>query len=223
MPQSHSVTHTLSRDQIAGFVPVGVTNASEDVKQLAAAMNLPYFISTRLSSGPSHTTATSAAAPSSQQQQSPPQTDSLELEATVELERVAASASETSPVSPAALSSTSGLPPLVVTASVRSGQQIFAQNRSLVVLGNVNSGAEVLADEDVLVLGALKGRALAGIGGNVSARIICQSFDAELISIAHHFTTCDALEEHKQRDLRMHKPTVVQLQDDQLTFQSSAK
>lgn len=110
---------------------------------------------------------------------------------------------------------------MVVTTSVRSGQQIFAQNRSLVVLGSVSSGAEVLADEDVFIMGALKGRALAGIGGNVSARIICQSFDAELISIAHHFTTCDELDELKHRELRAHKPTIVSLQDDQLHFQST--
>lgn len=120
-----------------------------------------------------------------------------------------------------AQTATEPLPPMVVTHSVRSGQQIFAQNRSLVVLGNVSSGAEVMADEDVLVLGALKGRALAGIGGNARARIVCQSFDAELISIAHCFTTCDELEQDETGSLQLHKPTAISLQDDRLDFESS--
>lgn len=211
--------------QNAGFIPVGITNASEDVKQLAATMNLPYFISTRLSAAHQSTSSQ----PQQQQQSSQEATAEDENNNTTSRAHTqqqqhintTATVSVGETMTPLELSAKSGLAPMVVTSSVRSGQQIFAQNRSLVVLGNVSSGAEVLADEDVFVMGALKGRALAGIGGNVSARIICQSFDAELISIAHHFTTCDELDEQKHRELRVHKPTIVSLQDDKLHFQST--
>ena len=182
--------------QEAGYVPVGITNASDDVKQTAAALDLPYFINTRLHHEQLGEDAVA------------------DTEEAVMQDEVAASrpAQET----------VERLPPMVVTHLVRSGQQIYAQNRSLVVLGNVSSGAGVMADEDVIILGALKGRALAGIGGNVRATIVCQSFDAELVSIAHCFTTCDDLEQDGAAPLQLHKPAVISLRNDQLIFESSA-
>ncbi|GMF49620.1 unnamed protein product [Phytophthora fragariaefolia] len=190
-------------------MPVGITNASEDVKKAAAALNLPYFIGTRL-----HLEQQKAGVTTVEEQQEE------ELPAAASS---AAAFAEEEAAGPALSGQTTPqqLPPMVVTHSVRSGQQLFAQNRSLVVLGSVSSGAEVMADEDVLVLGALKGRALAGIGGNTRARIVCQSFDAELISIAHCFTTCDDLEQDEAGSLQLHKPTVISLQDDRLHFESA--
>ena len=79
---------------------------------------------------------------------------------------------------------------VVHNTHVRSGQQIYSPG-SLVVLGNVCSGAEVVADGDIHVYGALKGRALAGLSGNRQARVFVRDFDAELVSIADIFMTCD--------------------------------
>lgn len=172
---------------------MGVTNASEDVKQVAAAFQLPSFINTRLAPAMEHEEVAAI-----EQHQPPEPMSSVSMEPT---------------------DSTLNAEPMVLTRSVRSGQQIFAQNKSLVVLGNVSSGAEVMADGDVYVMGTLKGRALAGIGGNVGARIVCQQFDAELISIAHHFTTCDDLETFGLA--KLHRPTSVCLRDDQLYFEST--
>ena len=62
-----------------------------------------------------------------------------------------------------------GVSSQVHIGAVRSGQQIYAQGRSLVVIGNVNSGAEVMADGDVYVFGRLMGRAVAGIGTGQSS------------------------------------------------------
>ena len=59
------------------------------------------------------------------------------------------------------------------------------------MLGNVSSGAEIVADGDIHVYGALKGRALAGLSGNRQARVFVRDFDAELVSIADIFMTCD--------------------------------
>ncbi|CAI5715248.1 unnamed protein product [Peronospora destructor] len=212
-PHSQSIKRHELRNQIlqlqeAGYVPVGISNASEDVKKAAADLDLPYFIGTRL-----HLEQQKAGIAAVEEElveqneisiNSNPATAFAEHEKFVSIQTLA-----------------ERLPPMVVTHSVRSGQQIFAQNRSLVVLGNVSSGAEVMADEDVVVLGVLKGRALAGIGGSVHARIVCQSFDAELISIAHCFTTCDDLEQDKTGPLQLHKPTSISLQDDRLFFESS--
>ena len=49
--------------------------------------------------------------------------------------------------------------------SLRSGQKIEFEG-SLVILGDVNSGAEVLAGENIVVLGILRGMAHAGAKGN---------------------------------------------------------
>lgn len=76
---------------------------------------------------------------------------------------------------------------------VRSGQQIYAAGTSLVVLGSVSPGAEVIADDSIHVYGALRGRAIAGAKGNPKARIYCQQLQAELLSIAGTFQLSDAL------------------------------
>ncbi|MEI4958953.1 septum site-determining protein MinC [Aeromonas caviae] len=76
---------------------------------------------------------------------------------------------------------------------VRSGQQIYAVGTSLVVLGSVSPGAEVIADDSIHVYGALRGRAIAGAKGNPKARIYCQQLQAELLSIAGTFQLSDAL------------------------------
>jgi septum site-determining protein MinC len=73
---------------------------------------------------------------------------------------------------------------LVVTEPVRSGQQIYAEKRDLMVMAPVGSGAEVLADGHIHIYGPLRGRALAGIAGDTGARIFCQSLEAEVVSIA---------------------------------------
>lgn len=76
---------------------------------------------------------------------------------------------------------------------VRSGQQIYAAGTSLVVLGSVSPGAEVIADDSIHIYGALRGRAIAGAKGNPKARIYCQQLQAELLSIAGTFQLSDAL------------------------------
>ncbi|KAL4117061.1 hypothetical protein PRIC2_012511 [Phytophthora ramorum] len=208
--KKHELRNEILQVQEAGYMPVGVTNASEDVKKAAAALNLPYFIGTRLQLEQQKQQSEVTATVQGEEQQAPAVSNPSTF---AEEEKAATTIS--------AQTSAASLSPMVVTHSVRSGQQIYAQNRSLVVLGSVSSGAEVMADEDVVVLGVLKGRALAGIGGNVRARIVCQSFDAELISIAHCFTTCDDLAQDEIGTLQLHRPTAISLQDDRLHFESS--
>lgn len=81
----------------------------------------------------------------------------------------------------------------VITRPVRSGQQIYAEGADLIVLAQVSEGAEVLADGHVHIYGTLRGRALAGVKGDESARIFCQQMEAELVSIAGNFVLQDSL------------------------------
>lgn len=74
----------------------------------------------------------------------------------------------------------------VVAHPVRSGQRVYARG-DLTVIGSVSPGAEVIADGNIHIYGALRGRAMAGAKGDESARIFCQSLDAELIAIAGNY------------------------------------
>ncbi len=78
-------------------------------------------------------------------------------------------------------------PGLIQAAPVRSGQQVYAENRDLTVLTAVGAGAEVIADGSIHIYGPLRGRALAGAQGNESARIFCREFHAELVAVAGHY------------------------------------
>jgi septum site-determining protein MinC len=84
-------------------------------------------------------------------------------------------------------------PSLVITRPVRSGQQVYSDG-DLIVLSQVSEGAEVLADGHIHVYGALRGRALAGVRGDTSARIFCQSMEAELVSVAGNFVLQDGVD-----------------------------
>ncbi len=81
----------------------------------------------------------------------------------------------------------------LVTQPVRSGQQIYAKGADLIVTAAVSAGAELLADGNIHVYGPLRGRALAGINGDKTARIFCKSLAAELVSIAGHYWVSEDL------------------------------
>jgi septum site-determining protein MinC len=80
---------------------------------------------------------------------------------------------------------------LIVDKPLRSGQQVYARGRDLVVMQMVNPGAEVIADGHIHVYAPLRGRAIAGARGNTEARIIALSLEPELISIAGVYRTSD--------------------------------
>lgn len=84
----------------------------------------------------------------------------------------------------------------IITHPVRSGQQVVALHGDLIVLSMVSPGAEILALRHIHVYGTLRGRALAGVHGDTQARIFCQHFDAELVSVAGHYQVNEELPEH---------------------------
>ncbi|MDG4555159.1 MAG: septum site-determining protein MinC [Candidatus Competibacter sp.] len=81
----------------------------------------------------------------------------------------------------------------IVNHPVRSGQQIYAPNGDLIILGTVSAGAEIMADGHVHVYGLLRGRAQAGVRGDLEARIFCQGLEAELISIAGRYRVSEQI------------------------------
>lgn len=119
-------------------------------------------------------------------------------------------ASPAAPAAPAPAASTPS-PGLIQATPVRSGQQVYADNRDLTVLTTVGAGAEVIADGSVHIYGALRGRALAGAQGNEQARIFCREFHAELVAIAGHYKVLEDI----PKDLRG-KAVQVWLEDEQL-------
>lgn len=70
------------------------------------------------------------------------------------------------------------------TGSIRSGQRVEFEG-SLVIIGDVNSGAEVIAGENIVVLGALRGLAHAGAKGNKDAIIAANKIESAQIRISN--------------------------------------
>lgn len=83
------------------------------------------------------------------------------------------------------------LPAMVVDKPLRSGQQVYAKGRDLIVTAMVNPGAEVIADGNIHVYAPLRGKAMAGARGYSEARIFAQAMEPELISIAGIYRTSD--------------------------------
>jgi len=84
----------------------------------------------------------------------------------------------------------------IVRQNVRSGQQVYAKDADLIVIGSVGNGAEVIADGNIHIYGQLRGRAIAGASGSEDAIIYCQKLEAELVSIAGSYWLSDQLPEN---------------------------
>ena len=99
----------------------------------------------------------------------------------------------------------------IINHPVRSGQQLYAADGDLIVLGTISAGAEVIADGNIHIYGALRGRALAGVKGDVETWIFCQSLEAELISIAGRYRISEQLDSTDRG-----KAVQIHLEDDRL-------
>lgn len=83
---------------------------------------------------------------------------------------------------------------LLLENPVRSGQTVIFPEGDVTILGSVGSGAEIVAGGSIHVYGALRGRAMAGVNGNSSARIYCQKIEAELLAIDGVYQTADDID-----------------------------
>lgn len=102
----------------------------------------------------------------------------------------------------------------VVRQNVRSGQQIYAKDSDLIIMGSVSNGAEVIADGSIHIYGNLRGRALAGASGAASGVIYCQSMEAELVSIAGNYWVSEQIPKETWR-----QPTLFNFDSNKLSAQ----
>jgi septum site-determining protein MinC len=82
---------------------------------------------------------------------------------------------------------------MVVSQNIRAGQRIYAEGSDLIVIGSVNAGSEVIADGNIHIYGALRGRAVAGASEDGAARIFAQNFDPELVAISGFYAVREGL------------------------------
>lgn len=147
------------------IVPIGTTGGTPELRNAAMAYGLPPI---RSAGGKETEEAAPAAAAAPAEPPAPP---------------------PPAPPPPAG----TARPTMVVDQPVRAGQRVWAQGGDLVVTATVNAGGEVIADGNIHVYGALRGRAIAGGGDNAGARIFAQNFDPELISIAGYYAVREGL------------------------------
>jgi len=101
-----------------------------------------------------------------------------------------------------------------INTPVRSGQRIYSRG-DLIIAATVSAGAEIMAEGNIHVYGALRGRALAGVQGNTNSRIFCSRLEAELISIAGNYKINDEIDSDILR-----KPVQIFLQERALIIES---
>ncbi len=180
-----------------GMIPIGLAGEATAVEPLAVAVKLPVLSALRTQMRPGPVIE--------------PRTDAP-VEVNAEAEAEAEAVSQEQPATDAAeAAEPRDSSALLHTQMVRSGQRMYARHRDLIVSAGVASGAEVMADGCVHVYGSLRGRAIAGTRGNTAARIFCQEFHAELVSIAGIFRIFETI----PTDL-MGKPVQVWLDGEKL-------
>lgn len=72
---------------------------------------------------------------------------------------------------------------LFYRGTLRSGQTLEAKD-SLIIIGDVNPGASVIAGGNIVIIGALKGSVIAGATGNSNAFVMALSMNPIQIQIA---------------------------------------
>ncbi|BDU17357.1 septum site-determining protein MinC [Lysobacter auxotrophicus] len=179
----------------AGVLPVALAYGTTEIERLSEALGLPLLAKFRASYERDEQAASQPApAPTIREPEPAPPPK--------------APRSAPAPATPAAANVAPGM---IQSAPVRSGQQIYAENRDLTVLTTVGAGAEVISDGSVHIYGPLRGRALAGAKGNEQARIFCREFHAELVAIAGHYKVMEEI----PKELRG-KAVQIWLEDQQL-------
>lgn len=82
------------------------------------------------------------------------------------------------------------------TGNVRSGNQIYAKDKSLVVIGNVSDGANVIADDSIYIFGTAKGTIVANAKQDSNKKVIvyCKNLQAQIVSISGIYKTYEDLD-----------------------------
>lgn len=168
LPDDGTVDALLEAVRSAGMLPVGLAYGTSEVDALSQRMGLPLIAKFRAAYEPADGGSIAPPAPAAAVAEAPRRAEPVRQE----------------PV-PAAPANTLGAQHY--EGSVRSGQQVYARDRDLVVTGTIANAAEVIADGSIHVYGAVRGRAMAGAQGDEKARIYISDFRAELVAIAGHY------------------------------------
>ena len=164
LPDDGTVDALLEAVRSAGMLPVGLAYGTSETEALARRMGLPLIAKFRAAYEPA-SGSQAAAEPSPRAEQPVAQREPI--------------------LSAPAAGSMQGAQHHA--SPVRSGQQIYARDRDLIVTGAIANGAEVIADGNIHIYGGLRGRAMAGAQGDEKARIYVSDFRAELVAIAGHY------------------------------------
>ena len=182
------------------IVPIGTTGGNPQMRQAATAAGLPPLRAVGGRDSEPDAPAASAIPPADAAPQAAPGP-------------AAPPAAPATPVTAAPAFQGSGRGALVVTEPVRSGQRIYAEGADLIVTATVNPGGEVIADGNIHIYGALRGRAIAGAQNDAEARIFALNFDPELIAIAGFYAVREGLGEAP-----IGRPTQVRLDGEEMRF-----
>lgn len=179
LPDLETTQALLTSIREAGLLPVGLSYGTSETEQLARRLNLPLFAKFRAAF---ERKANNVGADTNHDIVPPSKAEKENNSITESKTKLsdARASSTTTTASKTAASQHHAQP-------VRSGQQIYVRDRDLTLTAMVGHGAEVIADGSIHIYGRLSGRALAGAQGDTSARIYCQDFQAELISIAGQY------------------------------------
>jgi septum site-determining protein MinC len=175
LPNAAEAQALLDAIRVGGMLPVGLSYSTTENELLAKELGVPLLAKFR----------------AVYEKQNADEVASIAPAPATSRPRAVAKASAPEPASaavPAAATSS-----LHHTKAVRSGQQVYARGRDLIVNAMVGNGAEVIADGSIHIYGRLSGRALAGAQGDAAARIYCMDFQAELISIAGRYRVFEDL------------------------------
>lgn len=167
----------------AGVLPVALAYGTSEIEQLSVQLGLPLLAKFRAQY------ESTDAAPAAPPRRTP----------------------EPAPAPPPPAAVAAPQPGRMQLGTVRSGQQLYAENCDLTVLSTVGAGAEVIADGSIHIYGTLRGRALAGAKGNEGARIFCRDFHAELVAIAGRYKVLDDIPDNLRG-----KAVQVWLEQDQI-------
>jgi len=162
-PEVAEIHAVIEAVRRVGMLSVGLAGDVVELETAASALNLPILSSFRTPTRPAPVLEPEQAAPT------------------------------TPEPAPALAPADSNVSTLIHNQPVRSGQRIYARNRDLIVNAGVAAGAEVITDGCLHIYGPLRGRAMAGARGDPAARMFCQAFDAELVSIAGVFRVFETI------------------------------
>jgi septum site-determining protein MinC len=166
-PDAGEVRTLVDAIRRAGMCPVGLAHGTATIEAIARTLDLPVLTQFRVQAKLGHL--------------APPQREKT---------MPAPAAPQPAPQPEPEVFSA---PTLMHHSPVRSGQRVYARHRDLVVTSVVGAGAEVIADGCVHIYGTLRGKAIAGARGEVTARVFAQEFQAELVSIAGVFRVFETI------------------------------